>query len=543
MNKASATEISVASDFLQSVVLVDDEAEFASWHEDANVPLDDSELEVSPRRKPQVARTPRQSHANRLDAKLVADGFAERGIVCAILQPGRDEELTVTARTVTVARRADILVLDWDFFGDEGSTAINLLLAVLREDASDQRRRLVAIYTADPSLRAIAGRIHSELRHLYGAVVRRKTAFVVDAAVARVVIYAKPESRIRGSMRAARQRVVAYEKLPEVLIVEFATWSQGLVSNLALKSVAAVRANTHQLLQKLPAELDAAYLWHRAVLVEPIEAEEHLVSIVASEFRAILDDTNVRSAAALPAIREWLERDTVADYSVRFGESGHRSRQDVLDLLRFGTAGESEDSKRMIQRFGNLRTDKAHKKSASLAGFAASVPAALRANEQFALLTSLRTQYRRPLPRLALGTIISYGKGAARRYWVCLQPRCDSVRLAGSIAFPMLPLDRVTEGPFHVLLPAMGRKEAVRLAAKPKPSRLQMIHFVAPPSAGCIFADDSSQRFTFVDSKQRRYRWEGELKFEHGQRLAEVVAREFSRVGLTESEWLRLWAK
>jgi len=389
----------------------------------------------------------------------------------------------------------------------------------------------------------ITGRIHAELRRLYGTTARRKTDFVVDAAVARVVVYAKPDSGIRASMRAARRRIVAYEKLPEVLVTEFATWTQGLVSNLALKSVAALRANTHQLLQKLSPELDSAYLWHRAVLGDPIEAEEHLVSIVASEFRAILDDTDVRSAAALPAIREWLERETITDYSTRFGESAHRSRQDVLELLKFGTAGETEDSRRVIQRFGKLKADKAHKKSASLAGFAASVPAALRANEQFALLTSLRTQYRRPLPRLVLGTIISYGRGASRRYWVCLQPRCDSVRLSGPIPFPMLPLEPVAEGPFHVLLPATGRRKAVRLAAKPKPSRLEMIHFVASSSVGCIIADDNKRRFTFIDSKKRRFKWEGELKFEHAQRLAEILGREFSRVGLTESEWLRLWSK
>ena len=36
------------------------------------------------------------------------------------------------------------------------------------------------------------------------------------------------------------------------------------------------------------------------------------------------------------------------------------------------------------------------------------------------------------------------------------------------------------------------------------------------------------------------FEWIAELKSAHIQRMAEFVSREFSRVGLTESEWLRL---
>jgi hypothetical protein len=36
-----------------------------------------------------------------------------------------------------------------------------------------------------------------------------------------------------------------------------------------------------------------------------------------------------------------------------------------------------------------------------------------------------------------------------------------------------------------------------------------------------------------------KFEWVAELKPFHAQRMAEYVSREFSRVGLTESEWLR----
>lgn len=41
------------------------------------------------------------------------------------------------------------------------------------------------------------------------------------------------------------------------------------------------------------------------------------------------------------------------------------------------------------------------------------------------------------------------------------------------------------------------------------------------------------------NGKTKEYEWIAELKPFHAQRMAEYVSREFSRVGLTESEWLR----
>ena len=56
-------------------------------------------------------------------------------------------------------------------------------------------------------------------------------------------------------------------------------------------------------------------------------------------------------------------------------------------------------------------------------------------------------------------------------------------------------------------------------------------------------AKDSEGRFIFLDEAKNKYEWIAELKTEHAQRAAEEFGRTLSRVGLTESEWLRLKAK
>ena len=63
------------------------------------------------------------------------------------------------------------------------------------------------------------------------------------------------------------------------------------------------------------------------------------------------------------------------------------------------------------------------------------------ANRQFAKMMHVKTQYDGPPPTLTLGTILC----AEFTYWICLQPKCDSVRIYGPTAFPMLPMTTVTD--------------------------------------------------------------------------------------------------
>lgn len=47
--------------------------------------------------------------------------------------------------------------------------------------------------------------------------------------------------------------------------------------------------------------------------------------------------------------------------------------------------------------------------------------------------------------------------------------------------------------------------------------------------------------FSATESETKTcFEWVAELKSLHAQRMAEYVSRQFSRVGLAESEWLRL---
>lgn len=552
----------VARDFLQSVVVVDDRAslgvEVSGVAGASSPPAEDAELVETRTSSAGRGRSQRRLWKlqvpagvglgvpeQALDAKVLVDGFAQEGLVCAVIRPGPGE--SPVERTVQASRRADIVILDWELNGDDGESALSIIRRLVHEEAEAKphgRLRLIALYSGALTLRQIATRIRQDLRQAGSSRFRKDGEFAITAGSVRITVLAKPSPRLRRADRLLQDRVVTADRLPDRLVDEFATMTMGLVPHVALASLAALRRNMHRVLGRLSAELDPGYLWHRATQTRPVDAETHLVDLVAGELRSVLEDERVGEWADIDAIRHWIARDGRSDFSSAFGESVSRSGDDVLALLDQGAAGRAENNRVVREKFSKMCVEGsgAHKHE-GIAGFASTPEGAKRANEQLAALMSLRTRYEHPPPQLDLGTILARGRGSSRTYWLCVQPRCDSVRLKGHTAFPLLPLTLVEpRKKFDILIPD-NRNGFLRFRLSKKPADIDMAVFAVTPSDGdTVLAETYGKGFAFTARNGRRYSWIAELKAEHAQRVAQQVANEFSRVGLTESEWLRLWA-
>ncbi len=165
---------------------------------------------------------------------------------------------------------------------------------------------------------------------------------------------------------------------------------------------------------------------------------------------------------------------------------------------------------------------------------------------RFAILTSLKNRYRgfeyRPI--LTLGTIIKSesfeSSNESGKFWLCVQPRCDSVRIWEARNFFFLLLE-VVDG---------DKKFDIVLEDKENKFKKLRIHYKIYESANFKFAPDGSEEqvirakeenemFVFDTTDKKRFEWVSELKIEHAQRIANNFAAKLSRVGLDESEWLR----
>jgi hypothetical protein len=80
----------------------------------------------------------------------------------------------------------------------------------------------------------------------------------------------------------------------------------------------------------------------------------------------------------------------------------------------------------------------------------------------------------------------------------------------------------------------------VRLKWKPKPYNVRMFEFDANTSENTVTARSEGDSFWFsTPDGLYRLKWIGQLKFPQAQRVAQALASEAGRIGLTESEWLR----
>lgn len=145
---------------------------------------------------------------------------------------------------------------------------------------------------------------------------------------------------------------------------------------------------------------------------------------------------------------------------------------------------------------------------------------------------------------LKFGTIVRE-IGSERRY-VCLMPTCDCVRLDDDVVeFPfweLTPVDANHKGHAHGALITDDRGKSKTMCVKGK-IRKKMRFWKFPANREVKFEMKGEK---FILSSQMgsqpeiSFEWVAELKPLHAQRMAEYVSRQFSRVGLAESEWLRL---
>ena len=147
---------------------------------------------------------------------------------------------------------------------------------------------------------------------------------------------------------------------------------------------------------------------------------------------------------------------------------------------------------------------------------------------------------------LTLGSVLKYIEqgGAQSRYILCIQPVCDCVRLEAPTAFIFAKLrttHRVTED--SILILAKSDSSVIKLTYDPKSHQCFVATFVPNEISMTVVSELRDGNINFTDKDGRVFNWIGQLRPSHAQRAVEKFASNLSRVGLTESEWLRLLAR
>ena len=194
--------------------------------------------------------------------------------------------------------------------------------------------------------------------------------------------------------------------------------TSGLFPSIALTSLTAVREGAHKVLDRFGADLDPAFLAHRACLSDPHDAERQIVNHVAEELRGLMDNAVAQaSPASAEAVESWIRHKGVGTASFVFGDRSLDLEQTIA-LANKGLAA---------SELGNNAFE------GLTAGFCGDDVVEL--DERLAWIMSFRTVYNAPPPTLWLGTVVTESSGKCEKHLICIRPRCDCVRLEGETSF------------------------------------------------------------------------------------------------------------
>lgn len=537
MSSASAFEkrsILAARQFLQTALILDDQAyppdeqEDEGEQEDANIVLDvpePFEADESDDEGMSANAITAATHGNiPIHTKEISREFAKLGIVCAVLDPDEDTDAWLPLQP-------DITVLDWYIRDETGERALMLLEALISVERSSypHQLRLVLVYTTEQDLLGIRERVSALLEGLGGESPAEfgKTGLMWEGW--HFIVLAKPETPVATDLV---EFVVDYADLPKRVVSEFSSIVRGLLPHAAISGLTAIRRNTHRILCRFSSSLDPAFLTHSALLLEPSDAEEHLISLLGSELMAVLEDEKVAEISNSAAIREWIGTRNL-NYPLKVKCEEHdvevSNRRQIGDLLTKGVYSHSrvkdldqdgEAKERLVKRFRTQLT-------ALLEGTSKYDDSA------FSELMTFRPHYGAVPPKLTLGTIVF--NSASNSHWLCVQPKCDSVRLDTTQPFMFIPLKEASS--FDICMP-QGESKPLKLQRERKVHLVKSYKFT-PDEIGVVRARSRNGDYEFTTSGSVKLMFVGQLRDDVAQDVAHRLATRLSRVGVNVSEWQR----
>lgn len=545
-------QYNAASSFAYTMIVVDDEP-IADPVEpepiiEAKTP---GRRDVAPAKN--VDKKPEAQRSHPLKAKDLIKSALDLGLVCSVVNPKGDEG-SVANSVAKASLRADIVSLDWHMnHGDDGELASDIIKEILRGDeAIGGRLRLIAIYTGNKDQQSILGKITDRLNEAeeISGVVTENNGVLTNSTGLRLVWLEKS----MGNEKLAS--AVSETQLPKELLKAFAKLSNGLLSNVALATISAMRNSTHHVLSKFSPNLDGPFFHHRALLDNSSESMDYAVSIVLSAMKSEVNKSQIAEGyTTMEAIKRRLEEVGKKTLTLRYMKEEtekqfHFSLDDILSIIESSNKDKwpsdiLTSAKDRVENSNNVKPPHPTFKSDFSTVFSDSRNAANLSMMQFSFLSSsssseLSKLNRSVLPRLGLGSVLhSEDTG----YLLCLQASCDANNSDGLFFF--VPLDTTKSAP-DVVVPhqlTQGEPNYIGLAV-PKNcyTKSVTVNFGAIDAVvgGVpISFDEDSNTFKVLCAGEIEYRWLANLKYKRALRIAQDVSQQMSRIGFDEFEPFR----
>jgi hypothetical protein len=513
-NNYYKTSLEIVKEFIQTITIVDDKAQF----------------------------TPKESDSF-FDAGRIIKQFAEDGKVCSVFKFTEKEDVNKIAK---IARKSDITILDWkielsetiisseeddleeNVVHSKGYYTLEILKQIISQE--DNSLKLIAIYTDEPAFGRIVDEIKKELKTLNISIGDDENKFSFYCNNSKVTVLGKEE--LKGKTTYSKdiaERSYNYEELPEAIYEEFVNFTHGVVAGIFLKTIASIRENTFLLLNTFQRDVDAAFITHKGLLPIPDDAHDHIIELIGSEIKCVINGglSNDFTNSLIENFIDILDENHFLEYKDQNRKNKKFSKEEFKSFLN-GNTYQMTSSKKALPDDLTKSIVRANDSNQSQVEVTAH-----QSNIKFAKLTTLKNRYLKfPKPILTLGVII---KGTNNEYWICIQPKCDSVRISeNERAFLFLSLSKTDKGEIIYNPDTRFKVEYNIKRSKQfmfKPTINEMV---------VVVKEEESERWFFEDSDKRHFEYLCELKNDFAQSIANNFAAQISRVAVNHSEWLRL---
>lgn len=542
---------SIVKNFIQNVIILDDlvfqnedtkptKYEVDKVDQSAINQLSKSQHDGNSNEKEQDSDTVLVTNHN-IDTQNLVDAFIKEGILCSCISPNIDrlgfknseEKLKKANELFPVLSKADIVILDWQTFDDdeEGELTCELLRKIKNKPDG---LKLVVIYTGTninnnvkPKLIEIFQIPEQRFEHYVN---NNEGSIIANESVQiKLILKDSPISQGNTTIRKIKEK-----DLPNVCIDEFAKKTQGLIINSILSAITDIRKNTSKILYSIPQELDIPFINHKMQLPCPSDADDFLLEFISDRIISAININKLQDNLSDKSIKYW------------YKHNGFKENVDISDELKNINLIDV-----IIKGFPNIVTDDQQNCDFVKHFIEGKNISASKLNKQFTSMTQNKTTFYSEtcLPYLTLGTVLFCQekeitkKGQEiieNKYYLCLQPRCDSVRVDEKTNFILMPLYEVgndseltlcIDDKFHnkQLMFKHGKVHDIKLVAFKK-------DFIENKKVTFKYNDN---HYIIESQNNDKYLFISELKFQYAQRIIQQYANNICRVGLDEYEWFR----
>lgn len=512
-------------EFLRTAIVVDDNVDADSAMQETS--LQSGEL-IEPGRESSTAvvsrEAPAQHVSSALDSKALVDAFFKKGILCTVLErsdmPNMENML-----------RADILVLDW-MLGDDGSKTTEFIKQYIEKHP--HVLRMICIYTSERDTSKIFNKLTVELPDINEPVQGKN---ILQKNNTYIILFHKGTASTSAPQGGALSQSIQEKELPSALIEYFAPLVGGLLRNAVLRSIGAIRNNTHTLISRFPAILDPAFVTHRAYSTPCEDTEQHVVPLICSEISNILLQEKIPNNLNLKAINAWIDDKDMKSCKRRTlnmdGSKLDSINNCIKALIKNGI--EYIDSINDISK--EVRTGIKKAKESTMTKYCGAKEPQ-KADATLAILMSCEHIYSDSYPILQAGTLIKQEN--TENYFLCVQPPCDCVRIEESgRTFLFAPVSVVTSQNKFDFVFIDNSDNVIYFKKDKKIYRMKTIIFSPRSGENSIFAYREDGDIYFKDNENGKFIFILQLKDVHALREIHEYASNLARIGLTESDWLR----